>query len=144
MNRSTSRSSSKSKSVARWKYNSSQALSPKRDIAAAKAFFRKATKGQGLNPQTVTLDGYAVLHHAVREMKADCELHADTKLRLSQNDPIEQDHRGVKLRISPMLGFKRFTTAAITIAGIERLRRLHKGQVNLSRLRHRDRRAPAV
>jgi transposase-like protein len=29
---------------------------------------------------------------------------------------IEQDHRGVKLRIGPMLGFKLFGTAAITIA----------------------------
>ena len=32
-------------------------LSPKRDVAAAKAFFRKAIKGQGSGPRTVTLDG---------------------------------------------------------------------------------------
>ncbi|MGH7041505.1 MAG: DDE-type integrase/transposase/recombinase [Acetobacteraceae bacterium] len=37
-----------------------------------------------------------------------------------RNNLIEQDHRGVKLRIGPMLGFKRFRTAALTIAGIER------------------------
>jgi hypothetical protein len=30
------------------------------------------------------------------------------------NNLIEQDHRGVKLRIGPMLGFKLFRTAAIT------------------------------
>jgi hypothetical protein len=34
----------------------------------------------------------------------------------------------VKLRIGPMLGFKRFKTAAITIAGIELLLRIRKGQ----------------
>ena len=51
------------------------------------------------------------------------------------NNLIEQDHRGVKLRIGPMLGFKRFRTAAATIAGIELLHRIHKGQLNLGKLR---------
>ena len=37
-------------------------------------------------------------------------------------------------RIEPMLGFKGFRTAAITITGIELLRRIHKGQFNLGRL----------
>jgi transposase-like protein len=60
------------------------------------------------------------------------------------NNLIEQDHRGVKLRIGPMLGFKRFRTAAIVIAGIELLRRICKGQFNLGRLRLKDRRASAV
>ncbi len=32
-------------------------LSSKRDVAAAKAFFRKAIKGQGSIPRTITLDG---------------------------------------------------------------------------------------
>ena len=121
-------------------------LSPRRDVAAAKAFFRKAIKGQGSSPRTITLDGYAASHRAVREMKADGELPGDTKLRSSKylNNLIEQDHRGVKLRIGPMLGFKRFRTAAIAIAGIELLRQISKGQFNLTRLRLQDRRAPAV
>ena len=50
----------------------------------------------------------------------------------------------MKLRIGPMLGFKRFDTAAITIARIELLRRIHKGQFNLRRLRLRGRSAPAI
>ena len=121
-------------------------LSPRRDVAAAKAFFRKAIKGQGSSPRTVTLDDYAASHRAVREMKADGELTADTKLRSSKylNNLIEQDHRGVKLRIGPMLGFQRFRTAAIAIAGIELMPRIRKGQFNLSGLHLRDRRAPAV
>jgi transposase-like protein len=74
------------------------------------------------------------------------QLPADTKVRSSKylNNLIEQDHRGVKLRISPMLGFKWFTTAAIVIAGIELLRRIHKGQFNLGGLRLKDRSTPAV
>ena len=45
----------------------------------------------------------------------------------------------MKLRIGPMLGFKWFRTAAITIAGIELLRRIHKGQFDLRGLRLKDR-----
>jgi transposase-like protein len=121
-------------------------LSARRDVGAAKAFFRKAIESQGAAAQTITLDGYAASHRAVREMKADGQLLADTKVRSSKylNNLIEQDHRGVKLRIGPMLGFKWFRTAAITIAGVELLRRIHKGQFDLRALRLKDRTAPAV
>jgi transposase-like protein len=37
------------------------------------------------------------------------------------NNLIEQDHRGIKSRIGPMLGFKHFDNAATTIAGVELL-----------------------
>jgi transposase-like protein len=92
------------------------------------------------------LDGYAASHRDVREMKTGGQLPTDTKVRSSKylNNLIEQDHRGVKLRIGPMLGFKWFTTAAIVIAGIELLRRIHKGQFSLGRLRLKDRSTPAV
>jgi IS6 family transposase len=121
-------------------------LSGKRDVSAAKAFFRKAIKRQGSAPQTITLDGYAASHRAVREMKNDGQLPADTKVRSSKylNNLIEQDHRGVKLRIGPMLGFKWFMTAAIVIAGIELIRRIYKGQFNLGQLSLKDRSTSAV
>ena len=79
-------------------------------------------------------------------MKADGQLPADTKVRSSKylNNLIEQDHRGVKLRIGPMQGFKWFSTAAIVIAGIELVRRIHKGQFNRGRLRLKDRSTFAV
>ena len=121
-------------------------LSAKRDVAAAKAFFRKAIKGQHDAPRTITLDGYAASHRAVRELKADGLLPAETKLRSSKylNNLIEQDHRGVKQRIATMLGFKGFATAAITIAGIELMHRIRKGQLGLGRLGVQGRLAPAV
>jgi transposase-like protein len=37
-------------------------LSRKRDVAAAKAFFRKALKTQRRMPLSITLDGYAASH----------------------------------------------------------------------------------
>ena len=79
-------------------------------MAATKAFFRKAIKSQQRCPRTIALDGYAASHRAVRELKADCSLPEETKLRSSKylNNLIEQDHRGVKQRIAVMLGFKEF------------------------------------
>jgi transposase-like protein len=73
-------------------------LSAKRNVADAKALFRKAIRSQQRASQTITLDGYAASHRAVRELKADGSLPADTKLRSSKylNNLIEQDHRGVK------------------------------------------------
>ncbi len=45
------------------------------------------------------------------------------------NNIIEQDHRGIKRIINPMLGFKSFDAAEATIAGIELHRMLKKGQM---------------
>ena len=121
-------------------------LSTRRDVAAAKAFFRKAVKGQRRAPETITLDGYAASHRAVRELRVDGSLPSGTKLRSSKylNNLIEQDHRGVKQRIAVMLGFKDFRHAAITIAGIELMHRIRKGQFRLGRLGVHGRTAPAV
>ena len=71
---------------------------------------------------------------------------ADTTLRSSKylNNMIEQDHRGVKQRIAMMLGFKGLRNAAITIAGIELLHRIRKGQFALGRLGVQGRATPAV
>ena len=121
-------------------------LSARRDVAAAKAFFRKAMKSQQCDPQTITLDGYTASHRAVRELKADGLLPAETRLRSSKymNNLVEQDHRSVKQRIAVMLGLKQFRNAAITIAGIELMRHIRKGQFGLRRLGAHGRAAPSV
>jgi transposase-like protein len=121
-------------------------LTRKRDVAAAKAFFRKALRTQGQAPLSITLGGYAASHRAVREMPGEDAIWKATKLRSSKylNNMIEQDHRGVKSRIGPMLGFKIFKRAAVTIAGIELLHRIRKGQFALSRLGVQGQTAPAI
>jgi hypothetical protein len=45
------------------------------------------------------------------------------------NHTIEQDHRGVKRVTRPMLGFKAFDAAEATLAGIELMHMLKKGQL---------------
>ena len=121
-------------------------LSPHRDTAAARAFFRKAIRTQGRTPVSITLDGYAASHRAVRAMQQDGLLPKPTKLRSSKylNNLIEQDHRGIKSRTRPMLGFKNYDSAVITIAGVELLHRIRKQQFSLGRLRLKDQAAPAI
>jgi putative transposase len=45
------------------------------------------------------------------------------------NNLVEQDHRAVKRIVRPMLGFKSFWSARRTLAGIERMHMLKKGQL---------------
>ena len=101
-------------------------LRAKRDVAAAKAFFRRAFMGQGRLPHKITLDGYQASHRAAKEALDEhpegnqCEIRSSKYL----NNRIEQDHRSIKLRLGPMLGLKRFRRAATTIAGIELMHRV--------------------
>jgi transposase-like protein len=90
-------------------------------IRRAKTFLRKAIKHQGPPPKTITLDGYAASHRAVREVKADGLLPENTQVRSPKylNNLIEQDHRNVESRTNVMLGIKRYRNAATTLGGIE-------------------------
>src|SRR6201993_2664649 len=110
-------------------------LSKRRDVAAAKRFFSRATKQHGA-PRVITLDGYAASHRAVTNLKESGILPRRVQVRSCKylNNVIEQDHRRIKQRVRPMLGFKRFETAAVTIRGIELAEKIKKQQFNLKPL----------
>jgi putative transposase len=110
-------------------------LSEHRDIAAAKRFFTRAIERQGA-PEKITVDGYAATHSAIGELKKSKILPVNVMVRTSKylNNLIEQDHRWVKQRVYPLLGFKRFDNAAVTISGIELAHKIKKGQSDISRL----------
>jgi transposase-like protein len=42
------------------------------------------------------------------------------------NNIVDQDHRAIKSRCRPMLGFRSYRTAAVTLAGIEFAHRIRK------------------
>jgi transposase-like protein len=76
----------------------------------------------------------------VRELRAENKAWQHARLRSSKylNNLIEQDHRGIKSRTGPMLGFKNLDCKVTTIAGIELLRLIRKGQFALERLGFRN------
>jgi putative transposase len=45
------------------------------------------------------------------------------------NNIVEQDHRAIKRKTRPLVGFKSFWAAAITLAGIELVHMIRKGQM---------------
>jgi transposase-like protein len=120
-------------------------LSEHRDMAAAKRFLQQAIEKRGV-PQKITLDGSAASHEAIAELQEEKVLPAALVVRTSRylNNAIEQDHRRVKQRGKPMLGFKRFDHATITITGIELVHQIKKKQFDLSTICAPHARTPHV
>ena len=111
-------------------------LSRTRDVTAAKAFFRKALKRHG-EPRVITLDGFEPSHAALRRMGMNNEFNYrwDDPVQIRNcpylNNVVEQDHRRVKSRVAPMLGFKRFFNARRVLNGVELVQKIIKGQFGL-------------
>ena len=107
-------------------------LIKRRDVATAKRFFSHATTQHGA-PRVITLDGSPPRIERWAKLKEVGTLPRRVRIRSSQylNNFVEQDHRRIKQRIRPMLGFKRFETAAVTIRGIELAEKIKKNQFNL-------------
>ena len=120
-------------------------LSERRDVAAAKRFFSKAMKSHP-TPRVITLDAYAASHRAITELKSAGTMPHRIRIRSSKylNNVVEQDHRRIKHRIRPMLGFKRFETAAIMISGIELAEKIRKDQFKTGKLPGRPKTVPEI
>src|ERR1700756_5228302 len=72
-------------------------LSERRDVAAAKRFFRKAMKVHA-TPRVITLDAYAASHRAITELISAGTMPRRVLIRSSNylNNVVEQDHRRIK------------------------------------------------
>jgi transposase, IS6 family len=109
-------------------------LSATRDKRAAKRFFRRALgRDNTHHPREIVTDRLKSYPGAVREMKRDGELWRFARHRRGRwlDNRVEQDHRRVKRRVRPMLGFQSFWTARRTLAGVEAMAMLAKGQVRV-------------
>jgi transposase-like protein len=90
-----------------------------------------ATSKQPNHNAIITVDKNAAYPKPVAEMKKDGELWRCSRLRQVKylNNIVEQDHRNVKRRTCPGLGFGSFWTALRTLAGYEAMAMIRKGQV---------------
>ena len=104
-------------------------LTKKRDTKAAKRFLIKAIGSNGL-PEKITIDQSGANKAAIEEYNRENETSIEIRQIKYLNNIVEQDHRGIKRVTKPMLGFKSFHSASVTLNGIELVRMLKKGQFN--------------
>ncbi|RLK07325.1 IS6 family transposase [Ruegeria conchae] len=106
--------------------------SERRNKAAATKFFARALEVNGL-PRKIVIDksgantaGITAINKMLKSF--GCPIPIDMVRRKYLNNIIEQDHRFIKRRIRPMLGFKSFASAASVLAGIELVNMIRKSQ----------------
>jgi transposase, IS6 family len=131
-------------------------LSPTRDAEAAKCFFVKALHSPAgstshvhpieeqveeptaadpnttpLAPRVINVDKNASYPRAIADLKAIGALPRAVELRQVKylNNIVEQDHRFIKRRVKPGLGFFSFETAWHTLQGYEVMNMVRKGQI---------------
>ena len=114
-------------------------FSEHRDLVAAKRFLRKALQRHG-RPERIVIDGSQTNREAILSCDAESRLQdrsrrspTPIRIRKSQylNNRIEQDHRRIKRRVRPMLGFKS-TAAARILSGIEMVHMMRKRQARFA------------
>jgi IS6 family transposase len=107
-------------------------LSAKRDVAAAKRFFKKMMRADHRRlPFIISVDKNAAYPEAFTTSQQEKVLPHDCKLRRVKylNNIIEQDHRFIKKRARACLGYCSFDTAERTIQGVEAMNMIRKGQL---------------
>ena len=111
-------------------------FSERRNLAAAKRFLRKALERHG-RPERIVIDGSQTNREAILSCDTADRLRDRSRrqlkpIRIRQsaylNNRIEQDHRAVKRRVRPMLGFKSVASARAILGGIEMVHMMRKQQ----------------
>jgi transposase-like protein len=107
-------------------------LSAKRDVSAAKRFFKKMMRAEHRRlPLSISVDKNVAYPEAISASQAEKVVPKDCKLRRVKylNNVIEQDHRFVKKKVRALQCFKSFHTAERTLEGIESINMIRKGQI---------------
>ena len=111
-------------------------FSERRNLTAAKRFLRKALKRHG-RPERIVIDGSQTNREAILSCDTTDRLQDRSRRRLKPirirqsaylNNRIEQDHRAIKRRVRPMMGFKSMNSARAILGGIEMVHMMRKGQ----------------
>ena len=103
-------------------------LTEQRDERAAMCFLTKAIRRHGV-PEKITIDGSEANAAAIRGYNEEHGTAIIIRQVKYLNNVVEQDHRCVKRVTRPMLGFKSFDAAQHTLAGVELMHMLKKGQL---------------
>lgn len=98
-------------------------LSARRNKPAAIEFLARAMEVNGL-PHKIVIDKGAANAQGIEDInrmlkRFGCAVPIEMVRIKYLDDLMEQDHRFIKRRVRPMLGFKTFKSATATIAGIE-------------------------
>lgn len=104
-------------------------LTAKRDVAAAKRFFRKLLlEPANRQPRVINVDKKRAYPPAGEELKVEGTLRRRCRLRQCKylNNVVEQDHRISKKRVWLARGYQSFSTAWRTLQGIEAIHMIRK------------------
>jgi transposase-like protein len=94
-------------------------LSEHRDKHAARRFLRRLLDSAGRKPLRMTTDKHPAYTKAIRWIVGRKVLHRHNQYL---NNRMEQNHRGIKQRYYPMLGFKQFESASRFCNAFDELR----------------------
>ncbi|MGV8952234.1 MAG: IS6 family transposase [Cypionkella sp.] len=108
-------------------------LSKRRNKAAATKFFARALEVNRL-PKKIVIDKSGANTAGIIEVnrmlkRFGCPVAIELVRIKYLNNMVEQDHRTIKKRIRPMLGFKSFASASATLEDIEVANMIRKGQL---------------
>ncbi|WP_255209035.1 IS6 family transposase [Paraburkholderia youngii] len=99
-----------------------------RDKAAAKRYFQKSIE-HNAEPEVVTIDKSGANLAALEAIDAGRQTPIWIRQSKYLNNIIEQDHRAIKRRTRPRLGFKKFRCDSILLGGIQIMHMIVKGQM---------------
>jgi transposase-like protein len=94
-------------------------LSEHRDKHAARRFLRRLIDNAGRKPLRMTTDKHPAYTKAIRWIVGRKVLHRQNQYL---NNRMEQNHRGIKQRYYPMLGFAKFESASRFCTAFDELR----------------------
>lgn len=113
-------------------------LTAKRDVNAAKRFLKKAIRNNS-EPDKINIDKSGANTAGIEAINKETNSSIEIRQCKYLNNIVEQDHRRIKRRVRPMMGFKSFRSARITIGGIEVMAMLKKNQSDIMPLFVRNR-----
>ncbi len=105
-------------------------LTKKKDKKPAQRFFIKAISNNGL-PKKNNIDNSGANLSVIQTYNAEYNTNIEIRQVKYLNNIVEQDHRAVKRIVKGMLGFKSFNSSSIALNGIEMVRMIKKGQLEI-------------